>query len=254
MYVIIIIKGVSAMKRVLWTGGWDSTFRILDLVLNHKQRVKPYYVLDFARKSTQVEIETMEKIKRMVVKKDPSTDGLIEDTTFIKREDIPDNETLNSYYRNLRTIAHIGDQYLYIAKYIAANNLTELELSVHRDDKAEFFIKNDVQLIKEGNDAFYRLVENLSNPNLELFSYYTFPLLNMTKLEMAEKAKDGGFSHIMEETWFCYNPLKDGKPCGVCNPCKYTKEEGLGRRIPKVTLYRRFQVFMLKAKHRLKNM
>jgi len=131
--------------------------------------------------------------------------------------------------------------------------LQDLELSIHKDDKAQVFVENDVELVKEENDEYYRLSENPSLPELKLFSYFTFPLLEMTKLEMAEKAKESGFSHIMEETWFCYNPLKDGKPCGVCNPCKYTREEGLGRRVPDATLSRKMQVFMLKVKHRLKN-
>ncbi len=31
--------------NVLWTGGWDSTFRVLDLVLHQKATVQPHYLL-----------------------------------------------------------------------------------------------------------------------------------------------------------------------------------------------------------------
>ena len=44
------------------------------------------------------------------------------------------------------------------------------------------------------------------------------------------EAKENGFYDIMLETWFCYNPI-NGKPCGICNPCKYTIEEGMGFRV-----------------------
>lgn len=52
--------------RILWTGGWDSTFRVLDLVLNKKKNIQPYYILDERRASTEIEIATMEKIKEMM--------------------------------------------------------------------------------------------------------------------------------------------------------------------------------------------
>jgi hypothetical protein len=35
----------------------------------------------------------------------------------------------------------------------------------------------------------------------------------------------------MELTWFCHRPIR-GEPCGVCNPCIYTIQEGLGVRVP----------------------
>lgn len=237
---------------MLWTGGWDSTYRILDLVLNKKEKVQPYYVLDYSRKSTQVEIKTMNKIKTMISEKNPDTINLINDTIYINREDIVKNERISGYYRKLLSTSHLASQTEWIARYIVSKGIDNLDLGIHKDDNATKFIKNDVELIEVENDSFYRLVKNPSKEELYLFSYFNFPLLDLTKLEMAKRAIDKGFSHIMNETWFCYNPLKDGKPCGVCNPCKHTRIEGLGRRIPKVTLYRRYQVFVLKVKHRLK--
>lgn len=64
---------------------------------------------------------------------------------------------------------------------------------------------------------------------------------------MEAVAKKNNFSHIMEETWFCHTPY-NGKPCGICNPCKYTKEEGLGRRVPKPSMANKSKVFFKKAK------
>src|SRR5690606_13578695 len=32
--------------NLLWTGGWDSTFRLLSLVVQQHRCVQPYYVLD----------------------------------------------------------------------------------------------------------------------------------------------------------------------------------------------------------------
>lgn len=240
------------MKNVLWTGGWDSTYRVLDLVLNKKQKVQPYYIKDDRRKSTPVEINTMNKIKKMIFEINPDAVDLIKDTIIVDRTAVPENKEMRSYYEQLVTNRFLGSQYVFLASFVRHYNVKNLELSIHKDDKAQSFIKNDVELIERDNDSYYRLIPNPSLPELKLFSNFIFPLLNMSKLEMSERAKESGFAHIMEETWFCYNPLKDGKPCGVCNPCKYTREEGLGRRVPNPTLYRKLQVFILKAKHRIK--
>jgi hypothetical protein len=48
---------------------------------------------------------------------------------------------------------------------------------------------------------------------------------------MREEAMRQNFADLMQLTWFCHRPRK-GQPCGTCNPCIYTIEEGLGDRIP----------------------
>lgn len=229
------------MKNILWTGGWDSTFRVCDLVLIKNEKVQPYYVLDKNRQSTPVEIKTMEKIKKKIFEKKPEARNLIKDTIMIKIDSIPKEETVTSDWTKLRSISHLGEQYDWLARYVKANHLENIELGIHKDDKAEEFIRNDVIPIEEGKDFYYKMRENLSIPELRIFSSYHFPLLNLTKLEMAEAAKKNNFQDILESTWFCFNPTKDGQPCGFCNPCRYTREEGLGRRVPEPSLYRKFR-------------
>lgn len=48
---------------------------------------------------------------------------------------------------------------------------------------------------------------------------------------MENSAKETNFESIMEMIWFCFNPTWRKTPCGYCNPCKYTREEGLERRV-----------------------
>ena len=56
-------------------------------------------------------------------------------------------------------------------------------------------------------------------------------LFDMTKRHMQAEARLSGFDDLMNLTWFCHRPRK-GAPCGTCNPCIYTIEEGLGERVP----------------------
>ena len=44
--------------KILWTGGWDSTYRIVELFREQIQ-IQPIYCCDPSRGSMQREIETM---------------------------------------------------------------------------------------------------------------------------------------------------------------------------------------------------
>jgi hypothetical protein len=220
------------MVNLLWTGGWDSTYRLLDLVLVKKKIVQPYYILDEDRPSTDIEIKTMKKIKEMIFEMDITADKRILNTITVLKKDIESDKEITKAYERLLTKAHLGGQYDWLARFAKMLNLNDLELSIHKDDKAEYFLRDDVFKVETNDDLYFKTKEKLSDADLFIFSYFSFPLLELTKLEMEKNAQKHGFKHIMEETWFCHMPTPNGKPCGWCNPCRYTREEGLGRRVP----------------------
>lgn len=241
-------------KNILWTGGWDSTFRVLDLVLIKNKKIQPHYILDHRRYSAEMELKTMEKIKQLIYEKKPAATSLILDTIVTDIRDIPADKEITESYRSLASLSHLGDQYDWLTRYVKHSNVSHLELCIHRDDKATGFLKKEVKKITTNDDYYYVLKEDLSKPELKIFSYYHFPLFDLTKLDMEEIARKNDFRDIMEETWFCYYPTKDGKPCGLCNPCKYTRDEGLGRRVPAVTTYGKIRYNFLRLRNKVKNM
>jgi len=228
------------MKNVLWTGGWDSTFRILELTILKKETVQPYYVLDRGRSSVPFELKAMEQIKEQMVRKFPFTKDSIKPPVMIDKNEIPLNEAITKDFHTLLSRSDLGSQYEWLARYAEANGLSDWELCIHVDDKATNFISSSVKKVEEGNDSYFVLsLEDMPYPELTIFKYFHFPILRMSKLEMGEAAKQHGFDDIMERTWFCHNPRKDGTPCGMCNPCVFTRNEGLGRRVPNPTLLQR---------------
>lgn len=54
--------------NLLWTGGWDSSFRLLDALLIKKMAVKTYYIIDYTRPSFAQEIKTINIIKHTINK------------------------------------------------------------------------------------------------------------------------------------------------------------------------------------------
>lgn len=200
----------AAVHNVLWTSGWDSTFRVLDLVLVQREPVRPYYVSDPGRQSTPIELRSMDKIRAMAIAHDSQVRQLLEPTRVFRRDElIPDAEASAAYIA-MKGEKHLGGQYEWLAWLAEQEDLCSLELGVHKDDRFAKFL---------GDEAF------------AAYRRFAFPLLGVTKIEMGEYARKHGFHYIMEQTWFCHQPLR-GKPCGRCVPCRQTIEEGMGRRVP----------------------
>ncbi len=91
--------------NLLWTSGWDSTFRLLDLLLVQKRPVQPYYVIDPGRRSLQFELAALDKIRALVFEKDPQTKQLLLPTIYKKIPDIAPNEALTQQYKKLAALS-----------------------------------------------------------------------------------------------------------------------------------------------------
>ncbi len=217
--------------RILWTGGWDSTFQLLRVLLIDKKQVIPYYLKDENRSSTYKEIQTMEKIRSKIYEIDNHMVSLLLPTKILAVSEIPEFMDITNAYKEIKKERFIGSQYDWLARFCEYMNISNLQLCIHKDDKFEAvlheIIGNDTQRkgYFEGSDLSSSTYEHT------VFRYFTFPILKLTKIEMENIARKNRWMDIMVETWFCHNP-KDGKPCGRCNPCLYTVEEGLGWRIP----------------------
>lgn len=48
--------------NILWTGGWDSTFRVVELSRMEGITIQPVYVIDPNRKSVPYELRAMDNI------------------------------------------------------------------------------------------------------------------------------------------------------------------------------------------------
>ena len=214
--------------NLLWTGGWDSTYRLLDLVLVQGRAVQPYYFPDPVRASRQVELRTMETIKAEVARRRPDAGALIGDTIVIEAQDIPADPVIDEQYERLRAAAYIGRQYASLARMAKHHGLSRLELSVHVDDKLYDHLRGNIA----ERDGIHALVDTPATADLEMFRPFVFPILRLTKIDMGARAAAAGFADLMEQTWFCHAPDRKGRACGICNPCVYTIEEGLARRVP----------------------
>jgi hypothetical protein len=224
--------------KLLWTSGWDSTFRLLQLVVEQQAAVQPIYILDIARASTYIEIQKMYEIRNLIYKLFPGTESLILPTYLFTILDIPSNNEITNKFKILKQRSHLGGQYDWLSRFAIQHKINDLELSIHIDDKAHDFIKNAVvRKEKQQKNSFF-LDPNIDPKDpLYLFKPFSFPLLEWTKVQMKQHAAKSGTMDIMNHTWFCFKPIK-GEPCGMCNPCIYSIEEGMEFRFSKRALLR----------------
>ena len=210
---------------VLWTGGWDSTFRVLDLLITKQRNVSPVYVVDKGRGSLHRELATMDQIRVELEVLNSAAAKRLGEVRLVEK--VTADDVYLQVWKRIRAIHRLGTQYHWLPRSLAVAGVPLSDLCIHQDDKAAKVIG---QRVTQDGDQIY--VDAKSGSDLfVLFSRFRLPLYNLTKLEMQDAASAGGFSELMELTWFCFRPTSDGRPCGNCNPCKYTRQEGLGRRI-----------------------
>lgn len=220
----------SPPVHILWTSGWDSTFRVLDVLFNQKRSVQPHYLIDPGRPSAETELRTIDTLRAAIEPRLPEG-VLLLPTSVTQRPDITEHAAITQAWQRLAEHAPLGEQYEWIARYAEMENLVGLELSVHIDDRAYLFLDQKIREIDDAGTRNFALQGTADADTRLVFGRLRFPLLHISKIEMQDRSDASGFRDIMEMTWFCHNP-KGGKPCGMCFPCKFALEEGMARRLP----------------------
>lgn len=222
-------KGV----KLLWTGGWDSTFQLLRLLLHYRAHVIPYYLKDATRPSTETELRAIQRIRHALREGFPETRALLRPLRVFDVGALAPDPEMDEALRTVRTHTYLGSQYAWLAAFCRQAGVDDIELSVHVDDKVQDLLRSHVVSFERPRGyRSFRVDPVLAGADeYALFRHYSFPLFRMDKLAMGREAATEGWTQLMEMTWFCHKPWR-GKPCGLCPPCVYTIEEGLARRIP----------------------
>lgn len=241
--------------NLLWTGGWDSTFRILQLLLIHRKKVQPFYIIDSDRLSTRMELLTMKHVKQQVFIEFPETKKLLKPTILKEIQEIIPNESISFSFQQLKKRKFIGDQYEWLAWFANQESIEHLELSVVlSDDGPTKLIEEFIQPKSIAGLPTFEVESNSKDLDaIIVFKFFSFPMFYLGKTKMKEKAINFGFFHILSKSWFCHKPLSNNKPCGVCKPCSVVMKTGMEYRMPvysKARFY--FRPFISRKQFRLK--
>lgn len=218
---------MSDSIHVLWTGGWDSTYRVLYASLVEKKIVFPHYIADLGRPSTIREIRAISDVRRELEKIDLEAAQRIQELRITPVTEIKADNDITGCYERLKSRAKLGSQYDWLARYAKQNNLDALELSVHVDDRAYYFLQGKVI---EKADGGWKFDPSISD-DTRMFARFEFPLLEISKTQMRENATSLGMIKALEKSWFCHKP-SGNKACGLCAPCGFAVDEGMSYRLP----------------------
>jgi len=221
--------------NLFWTGGWDSTFRVRQLILSEKKEVHPYYIIDHLRKSAGVEVYTMGILKELIQENFPQSEHLLHPTFYYNLEYIePDSKTTGAWDR-LNTHFHVGTQYDWLQRFRKQFELDSIEVALFKDANV-----STSPSFRQWYNAFLTDDRFPESPHQKeiitdlsvLFERFNFPLMSMVKTEMLEIAQQKGWMPVMKNTLFCHRPSVNIKPCGICIPCRQVVGDGMSWRIP----------------------
>ena len=212
--------------HLLWTGGYDSTFRLLQLLFVEKKKVQPIYIIELSYKSPIYELMTMNEIRGELHNKGV-TKNQLKPTIYIDKSGVEIDDEILKAWTNIGEKRHIGRQYVWLASLCKQHNLEGVELSIERRDNERKISESTAYFLDECR---------VTSDDRAIFKYFSLPLLQLTKKKMQKIVEKENWSDIMEQTWCChhpmYHPFKKGIPCGICNPCRIAVQEGFGYRIP----------------------
>ena len=226
---------MSDMVSILWTGGWDSTFRLLELSQIEGLFVRPIYIRDRGRPSMAYELAAMCDILPQVrgIARARVLDVDLYDRGAICR-DFP-NEGISAAYGRLAEEFGLGYQYETFALLCEGLGIrAECAVEDSPRSKAKRAIDAQCLLVPCGESPCgrYRVVsKGASSDAATVFGRLDFGMLDVSKVEAKRVARESGWMPIMRRTWFCHAPI-NGKPCGTCNPCKDAMAEGMRWRMP----------------------
>lgn len=177
----------------------------------------------------------MKRIKDCLFSEYPFTITLLEPTRYYAVADLAADPQIAQAYRAILEGALLGAQYEWLARFCRQRALRDIQLCVERAPGSEDYrlLERVVTQVGTGAHKTYRVdPKHASEPEYMLFRFFSFPVFELTKLQMEVISEERGWMDLMGMTWFCHRPTRAMKPCGRCFACKSVIEGGLGWRIP----------------------
>ena len=239
--------------HILWSGGWDGSFRMLQLS-QYNIDIQPYYIINPKRKSVEYEKKAINSIVQDISNRFNShiLPIIYYDKDFILTN-FADADVSQSF-QYLRKKYRVGIQYEWFALLTKHLGIKMESSVVHQyHGKVENAINAEGTLKTLTDNILserYIIDENESNKYiLDVFGNIIFPLIKFTKKDEEFFARKNKWIDILEKSWFCHSPI-NGKPCGMCTPCDDAMNTGMEWRMPKESKKR---YYYYKIKERIYN-
>lgn len=234
---------------LFFTGGYDSTYRLCELLIKEKKQVQPIYIMDpyldnhtnnrTRRRNYSNEKKSQEKIIGKIKKMFPECAKLLKDTINVDK--VPYDKEIETSMKDLKKRKYIRRskcQYGAMAQYCKNTNRV-IEVCAEKNGHFERKLRHKTK------DNFVFNIQK--HPELMIFKYFELPLFNKTKEDMLNEAQAYNFDELLRNTWSCWYP-KQNKPCGRCIMCKeriVPYIEGFQTLTPQKTNLKKNEIYIL---------
>ncbi len=217
--------------NIFCTGGFDSTYRLIELA-RMEGTVQPVYASNPERESMPREIANLGRILDALRSRQGTRANFLP-LKVVDVADIPADAAVTAAAVKFQQEG-LGTQYDFLARLSRQYPDAEVGLvkaSRTRPAKIRAMILRDGGL-KENAQGVPVLDWDCSSEELKLvFGHFSFPMIEKTVQDMLDNIRAWGYEDILSMVWFCHEPL-GGKPCGMCRACEQKMEGGLEFMLP----------------------
>jgi len=230
---------------MFWTGGWDSTFMLIQELRKGKE-IQPIYVIDNKRKGNDYEIKAMDTITKKLEQRN-YLGGKLHNLIFIDKDSIEILDEVENAFNVIHKETNLGIQHEWLSSYALKENISIMLGTENGTPETSHIIyalnkyckltkKDDVQVVDEFNS---------SKEGNYIFGKMIFPIIDLYETDMVKRIKEWNLEDIMNNIWFCHTPI-NGKPCGLCHPCEVKMESDMQFLLPEKAQKRYFTIHKLK--------
>ena len=222
--------------HILWTGGLDSTYRVVELSKTNCA-IHPHYIIINGRRTVKNELKAISDITT-ILNSDKRTKAKLLPVEISPMSEVEVYDDIQTAWELLHKAKKFNStQYPLLARYARQKKL-KLEMGIQFSENgsvAEIVDESYLVVCPDSDDV---LMIDAAKGSQEwacytIFKDFLFPksLYHKTKREEIEKLKNLGYDKVLKKVWTCFNPVL-GMPCGHCFPCKSAMKEGAGVLIP----------------------
>jgi len=227
----------NSIVHILWTGGLDSTYRMVELS-RKKCVIQPHYVID-NRKNIKNELKAIQDITA-ILNNDKRTIAEIRPVETFSMNDLEEYPDIQSAWEILYKKKDFkSQQYPLFTRYARQKKLKlEIGLQFSKIGTVAKVVDQSYLMDCPDDDEVMMIDPEKGShewASFTLFQDFRFPksLYHKTKREEIEELKRQGYDKVLKKVWTCFRPVF-GMPCGHCFACQSAIYEGAGELIPKV--------------------
>lgn len=223
--------------NILWTGGWDSTFRLCQLSRMDGVEVQPVYFYKEGvsdRTNWKKEIQAQNTLLPLLRQKE-ATKACILNPIRLTEKDLPQSKNFDQAFEKWKSSPLMPGQLHFLGKlpllfpkleYCIEGPTLKRRQQGFKLGKTQVFLEEHGFRFHFRPDGYADMDTSQADPELKLlWGGFTFPILGITEMAMVSIIRSWGYEDLFKYTWTC--DYGGEEPCGVCHNCETKWASGM---------------------------